>query len=54
MLVPLWTDILIFLLYLANDTGVDLGEAVLAKLEKNAAKYPVEKARGNARKYSEL
>jgi hypothetical protein len=33
---------------------VDLYAAVLAKLGKNAAKYPVEKAKGNARKYDRL
>ena len=47
-------DVLICLLNLANQTGVDLGEAVLAKLEKNAAKYPVDRARGRMEKWDEL
>jgi NTP pyrophosphatase (non-canonical NTP hydrolase) len=47
-------DVQVFLLYLAHAAGIDLGEAVLAKIEKNARKYPVAKARGSARKYSEL
>ncbi|MBO5998334.1 MAG: nucleotide pyrophosphohydrolase, partial [Lachnospiraceae bacterium] len=34
--------------------GLDADEIVSAKMAKNAAKYPVEKARGNSRKYSEL
>ena len=32
----------------------DLAAAIEVKLAKNAAKYPVEKARGNAKKYTEL
>ncbi len=47
-------DILIFLLYLAEATGVDLSEAVKAKLIKNQAKYPVSKSFGNNKKYTEL
>lgn len=47
-------DVLVYLLYLAEHTGVALGPAVRAKLAQNAAKYPIEKARGSARKYDEL
>jgi len=47
-------DVLILLLSAADATGIDLYEATLAKIAANAAKYPVEKARGNARKYDEL
>jgi len=47
-------DVQIFLLYLAHDAGIDLCRAAEDKIAKNAAKYPVEKARGSARKYSEL
>ena len=46
-------DVLVFLLYLAEHTGLDLAAAVRAKLVQNALKYPVEKARGSARKYDE-
>ncbi len=34
--------------------GLDLPRAAAEKIAKNEAKYPVEKARGNARKYTEL
>ena len=34
--------------------GIGRDAAALAKIEKNARKYPVEKARGNAKKYDEL
>ncbi len=47
-------DVQVFLLYLADAAGIPIGEAVRAKLRKNADKYPVEKARGSAKKYTEL
>ncbi len=47
-------DVVIYALEFANISGIDLAAAIEAKLAKNAAKYPVEKARGNARKYTEL
>ncbi len=47
-------DILILLLSASDAVGVDLFDATLEKIEKNAVKYPVEKARGNARKYDRL
>ena len=47
-------DILLYLLEFANMTGIDVSEAVASKAKKNALKYPVEKARGNALKYDEL
>ena len=47
-------DILGWVLVLAHDQGIDLGTAVKEKLIKNAEKYPVEKARGVAKKYTEL
>ena len=47
------SDILGWVLILAHDQGIDLGAAFAAKLAHNAAKYPVEKARGVAKKYTE-
>ncbi|WP_019594799.1 nucleotide pyrophosphohydrolase [Thioalkalivibrio sp. ALM2T] len=47
-------DVQIYLLLLARKLDIDLVQAANDKLEMNARKYPVEKARGNARKYSEL
>jgi len=46
-------DILLYLVRLADKLEVDLPEAALHKLEKNAAKYPAEQVRGSAKKYSE-
>ena len=47
-------DILICTLLLADCLGIDLDEAVRAKTAANARKYPVSKARGTSRKYTEL
>jgi len=47
-------DILIFLLYLSEATGVDLSEAVTAKIIKNKAKYPISKSFGSNKKYTDL
>ncbi len=47
-------DIGMFLLELADNLHVDLFAAIDAKIEKNAKKYPVEKAKGRSVKYTEL
>jgi len=47
-------DVLICLLNFCSQAGIDLPAAFAAKLDKNAKKYPVEKARGSAKKYDEL
>jgi len=47
-------DVFICLMMLCDKLGIDLLEAARRKLEKNRAKYPVEKAKGNAAKYDEL
>jgi hypothetical protein len=39
---------------LADKLGVDLAQAARNKIELNARKYPVERARGSSRKYDEL
>ncbi len=47
-------DIAIFLIYISKHYNIDLTEAIAAKLEKNASKYPVEKSRNSNKKYNEL
>jgi NTP pyrophosphatase (non-canonical NTP hydrolase) len=47
-------DILQYVIRLASVLGIDLNEALWAKLRLNEQKYPVELARGSARKYTEL
>jgi len=46
-------DVLIYLTRLADVLDIDLLEAAADKLAINARKYPVEKAHGNALKYSD-
>jgi NTP pyrophosphatase (non-canonical NTP hydrolase) len=48
------SDVVHAVLLLAHDNGIDLGAAYLRKMEKNAVKYPVEKAKDRATKYTEL
>jgi dCTP diphosphatase len=47
-------DVLLYLVRLADKLDVDLGDAARRKIELNAAKYPVELARGNAMKHTKL
>jgi len=47
-------DVLFYLVRLADKLDVDLLEAARNKIVLNARKYPVEKARGNSRKYTDL
>ncbi len=42
-------DVACYLLALSNTLGIDLSEAIRAKLVKNAVKYPAEKCRGKYR-----
>ncbi|NDC38548.1 MAG: nucleotide pyrophosphohydrolase, partial [Proteobacteria bacterium] len=48
------SDVLYWVLAMAADAGVDLSTAFTNKMAKNEAKYPVDKARGSCRKYTEL
>lgn len=47
-------DVLFSVLLLANELKIDLGPAFLEKLRKTGAKYPMEKAKGSAKKYTEF
>lgn len=47
-------DVMIYCLHLADHLGVDPLQIIESKMRANAAKYPVEEARGSARKYTEL
>ena len=47
-------DVLHSVLLLASDLNVDLADALERKLAKDAKKYPVEKSRGRADKYTDL
>ena len=47
-------DVLSYCILMADVCGLDLDEIMNEKVAKNEAKYPVEKARGSAAKYTEL
>lgn len=46
-------DVLTYLIRLADKMDVDLFDAVVQKMAINRAKYPAERVKGDARKYSE-
>ncbi|MGI9499692.1 MAG: MazG-like family protein, partial [Geminicoccaceae bacterium] len=47
-------DVLLYLLLIAERTGIDLQTAAAEKIRANDVKYPVAKARGSAVKYTDL
>lgn len=47
-------DIIITTLLFAQDSNIDVSQAVKEKLALNRAKYPIEKAKGNNLKYTDL
>ena len=48
------SDVLLYLLLIADKAGFDLHDAALKKMQKNAAKYPVSSSYGSSRKYTEF
>jgi len=47
-------DVLLYLVRLADKLNIDILAAAAEKIDLNAAKYPVERARGSSKKYTEL
>ena len=47
-------DVFAYAFLLADKYQFDVKEIILDKIQKNAEKYPVEKAKGTAKKYNEL
>lgn len=47
-------DVLYWVLLLSHDLDIDLVQEFQKKMKKNEKKYPVDKARGNHKKYNEL
>jgi len=48
------SDVFLYLLLIAERAGIDIVEEANRKVDLNDTKYPVDKARGNAKKYTEL
>ncbi|MCD4761290.1 nucleotide pyrophosphohydrolase [bacterium] len=47
-------DVAVYLLTLSDAIGLDLKQAIEKKMVKNAQKYPIEKSKGNNKKYTQL
>ncbi|PFU39446.1 nucleotide pyrophosphohydrolase [Bacillus cereus] len=47
-------DVLMYALLFAHEIGIDIKQAIEEKIQKNNEKYPVEKAYGVSKKYTEL
>lgn len=47
-------DVMVYCLNMADVLDVDFKEIIMKKMAKNEAKYPVDKARGTSKKYTEL
>ena len=47
-------DVLNYAFQMADKYNLDIKEIMLDKIRRNAEKYPVEKAKGSAKKYNEL
>jgi NTP pyrophosphatase (non-canonical NTP hydrolase) len=48
------SDVLYWTLLMAHDSGVDLAAAFERKMSRNEIKYPLEKAKGSNKKYTDL
>lgn len=47
-------DVLVYCIDLAMQLDLDIDTIIHEKMQKNKAKYPVEKAKGSAKKYNKL
>ncbi len=47
-------DVMNFAFQMADRYNLDIKEIMLEKIRKNAEKYPVDKAKGSAKKYNEI
>jgi NTP pyrophosphatase (non-canonical NTP hydrolase) len=47
-------DVLLYLLQLSDKLQIDVMEAAWRKMRLNAEKYPVDRSRGNIRKYNDI
>ena len=48
------SDIIVYCIHMADSLGVNMEDIINKKMDKNEKKYPVEKAKGNSKKYTEL
>lgn len=47
-------DVMVYCLHMADSLEVNIEDIIKKKMDKNEIKYPVEKAKGTSKKYTEL
>ena len=47
-------DIMNYCILMADKMGINIEDAIMEKMQKNAEKYPIEKSYGSSKKYTEL
>lgn len=47
-------DVMLYCIQMADVLDVDIEEIINKKMDKNEKKYPIEKSKGNSKKYTEL
>jgi len=47
-------DVFAYAFLMADKCGLNVKDIVLEKIKQNSEKYPIEKAKGNAKKYNEI
>ena len=47
-------DVIVYCVHMAVCLGVNIEDIINSKMDKNEKKYPVEKAKGTSKKYTEL
>ncbi|WP_315072493.1 nucleotide pyrophosphohydrolase [uncultured Clostridium sp.] len=47
-------DVMLYCIQMSDVLDVDIEKIINKKMDKNEKKYPVEKAKGNSKKYTEL
>lgn len=47
-------DVIVYCIHMTDALNVDIENIINKKMDKNEKKYPVEKAKGNSKKYTEL
>ena len=45
-------DIFVYCLSMANSLNIDISDAIVEKIQKNMKKYPIDKVKGNYKKYT--
>ena len=47
-------DVIVYCIHMADALSVEITDIINSKMNKNEEKYPVEKSKGNSKKYTEL